>query len=605
MSNTSVESSSALVEATDVREIRQNQSRLDQEIDEIEKRDQDRCGENGDSDCESDTSEVLSVGSEPTPASVVGVRVCTGTKYGDQESASSRGEFREEENTRISATPSPSSSTSCNDSYYHRTSSGGGGAHVSAPSPLAYSQAPSSPTASSVRSPASSSATASSPGRPETSGQEPILPRYQVTGGGGHQHLLPRYASRETEIPDYPSRVQHGLTHEIVYPSVERLHRTPISVPLVTRLSLSPPSAMTVSGLQVTTPTILHPSACRDPRETTNSLMPHPVQHLHHHPSAHSHLHQSSQVQHVPANASVHQHQHHRLSVNKILQRDESSSPTASARGPDENGRTVTSSNGVQNNANGNHHNNHNNNNNNNNNNLQHQAGLKFSIDNILKADFGRRITDPISLKKSRPKKTSSRPIDLTKDFLESSSEGSERSTLETVTTNAASPIGVPAGVPTTNPTSNPPGPPSSEPGKQMLWPAWVYCTRYSDRPSSGRSPRTRRVKRTGDSRGSGSTPEEKRPRTAFSGEQLARLKREFAENRYLTERRRQQLSRDLGLNEAQIKIWFQNKRAKIKKASGQKNPLALQLMAQGLYNHSTVPLTKEEEEQAAELQAK
>lgn len=118
--------------------------------------------------------------------------------------------------------------------------------------------------------------------------------------------------------------------------------------------------------------------------------------------------------------------------------------------------------------------------------------------------------------------------------------------------------------------------------------------------------PRTRRVKRSsGDTRATGATPEEKRPRTAFSGEQLARLKREFAENRYLTERRRQQLSRDLGLNEAQIKIWFQNKRAKIKKASGQKNPLALQLMAQGLYNHSTVPLTREEEEQAAELQAK
>ncbi|KAI4489353.1 hypothetical protein M0802_011222 [Mischocyttarus mexicanus] len=482
--------------------MRQNQSRLDHHQDtseESEKRDQDnnRCGDNADSDCESDTSEVLSVGSEPTPVSVVGVRVCTGTKFGDQESANSRGEFRDEENTRISATPSPSSSTSCNESYYHRTSNGGGvggsgvggiGAHVSAPSPLAYSQAPSSPTASSVRSPASSSATASSPGRPETSGQEPILPRYQVTTGGGHQHLLPRYASRETEIPDYPSRVQHGLTHEIVYPSVERLHRTPISVPLVTRLSLSPPSAMTVTGLQATTPTILHPSACRDLRETTNSLIPpHPVQHLHHHPSAHSHLHQGSQVQHVPVNASVHQNQHHRLSVNKILQRDESSSPTAGVRGPDENGRTVATSNGVQNNANGNHHhNNHNNNNNNNNNNLQHQGNLKFSIDNILKADFGRRITDPITLKKSRPKKTSSRPIDLTKDFLESSSEGSERGTLETVTTNAASPTGgVPTGVPTTNPTSNPPGPPSSEPGKQMLWPAWVYCTRYSDRPSS------------------------------------------------------------------------------------------------------------------------
>lgn len=107
--------------------------------------------------------------------------------------------------------------------------------------------------------------------------------------------------------------------------------------------------------------------------------------------------------------------------------------------------------------------------------------------------------------------------------------------------------------------------------------------------------PRTRRVKKAAPK--TGATPEEKRPRTAFSGAQLARLKHEFAENRYLTERRRQQLSQELGLNEAQIKIWFQNKRAKIKKASGQKNPLALQLMAQGLYNHSTIPLTKEEEE--------
>uniref|UniRef100_UPI00358F3561 homeobox protein engrailed-2-like n=1 Tax=Myxine glutinosa TaxID=7769 RepID=UPI00358F3561 len=120
-------------------------------------------------------------------------------------------------------------------------------------------------------------------------------------------------------------------------------------------------------------------------------------------------------------------------------------------------------------------------------------------------------------------------------------------------------------------------------PGKKapLLWPAWVYCTRYSDRPSSGPRSRKPKQKATGQC-------EEKRPRTAFTAEQLARLKSEFGASRYLTEARRQALAQELGLNEAQIKIWFQNKRAKLKKASSSRNPLALHLMAQGLYNHST-----------------
>ncbi|XP_047224845.1 homeobox protein engrailed-2b [Girardinichthys multiradiatus] len=128
---------------------------------------------------------------------------------------------------------------------------------------------------------------------------------------------------------------------------------------------------------------------------------------------------------------------------------------------------------------------------------------------------------------------------------------------------------------------SEAPAAPAAPAAKPMLWPAWVYCTRYSDRPSSG--PRSRKPKKE-------PTPskEDKRPRTAFSSEQLQRLKAEFQKNRYLTEQRRQSLALELSLNESQIKIWFQNKRAKIKKASGNKNSLAQHLMAQGLYNHST-----------------
>ncbi|KAM3603690.1 uncharacterized protein V6R79_000648 [Siganus canaliculatus] len=116
---------------------------------------------------------------------------------------------------------------------------------------------------------------------------------------------------------------------------------------------------------------------------------------------------------------------------------------------------------------------------------------------------------------------------------------------------------------------------------KSMLWPAWVYCTRYSDRPSSG--PRARKPKKAPPP-----TKEEKRPRTAFTPEQLHHLKTEFQGSMYLTEQRRQSLAQQLGLNESQIKIWFQNKRAKMKKTSGNQNALALHLMAQGLYNHST-----------------
>lgn len=200
---------------------------------------------------------------------------------------------------------------------------------------------------------------------------------------------------------------------------------------------------------------------------------------------------------------------------------------------------------------------------------------LKFSIANILSPEFGKSTflneikttTTVINVNKASKKRRQSESESSESETCArkkvrhsceiSDSESSNSSSLNTQEGNSRSLL--------------------SSPNSSL--PAWVYCTRYSDRPSAG--PRSRKIRKKEKK------SDEKRPRTAFTAEQLQRLKQEFQDNRYLTEKRRQDLAQDLKLNESQIKIWFQNKRAKIKKAGGQRNPLACQLMAQGLYNHA------------------
>ncbi|NWX21639.1 CDX2 protein, partial [Aegotheles bennettii] len=59
--------------------------------------------------------------------------------------------------------------------------------------------------------------------------------------------------------------------------------------------------------------------------------------------------------------------------------------------------------------------------------------------------------------------------------------------------------------------------------------------------------------------------------RVVYTDHQRLELEKEFHYSRYITIRRKAELASNLGLSERQVKIWFQNRRAKERKINKKK----------------------------------
>lgn len=86
-----------------------------------------------------------------------------------------------------------------------------------------------------------------------------------------------------------------------------------------------------------------------------------------------------------------------------------------------------------------------------------------------------------------------------------------------------------------------------------------------------------------------------RKPRTIYSSHQLRELNRRFGRTQYLALPERAELAAELQLTQTQVKIWFQNKRSKLKKIVKAGGVPPISPTIQSVYNGETrVPFTSQ-----------
>ncbi|GFS07374.1 T-cell leukemia homeobox protein 3 [Elysia marginata] len=84
-------------------------------------------------------------------------------------------------------------------------------------------------------------------------------------------------------------------------------------------------------------------------------------------------------------------------------------------------------------------------------------------------------------------------------------------------------------------------------------------------------------VRRIGHPYQNRTPPKRKKPRTAFTRQQVLELEKRFSRQKYLASAERSSLAKSLGMSDAQVKTWFQNRRTKWRRQTAEEREIERQ----------------------------